>query len=292
MVSPEEVTVALRGRAFTLNGRPYGLVTALIDGERSEEAIVEALGDELTPERVYYLLEILRRSGFLAEDSEPPYTRKVLLNLTAVDCLLDIGCNRGQFLITALRWWKPSRAVAVDMQPDVLECARQNVALCRLPTRVDFIPCAVGPEAGEAEYWKSDFSPVSSLLPKSEYLRRELGLETVPDRLERCPVRTIDEISRETGLQRIDLLKIDIEGYELPALMGAEETLRHTNHVLAEVYFGGIRPHGFEAVAAFLRKQGFTPTEMLNTFHAHSGELLVADVLFRRGKSSKTWMAF
>lgn len=40
------------------------------------------------------------------------------------------------------------------------------------------------------------------------------------------PAFTIDQFVQERQLRRVDFLKFDIEGYELPALKGAEETIR------------------------------------------------------------------
>lgn len=291
MLSPDKVLVSQSGQLFTLCGRAYGLVLALLDGQRSEAAIAEELAADLDGSEVYYVLELLRKHGFLAEDVERQGPAFPLGNLTTVDCLMDIGCNRGQFLLTALKWWKPARVVAIDMQADMLEIARRNIALCRLPSQVDFVHCAVGPANGQAEYLKSDFSPVSSLVEMSDAERRAFGLEAIPEHREQCLVRTVDDIRGAARLDRIDLLKIDVEGYELAALSGAVETLERTAYLLIEVAFGGLRQHGFEETVEFLRRRGFVPEHICNCFYAPDAKLLMADVLFRRGRETKLWMA-
>ncbi|MCC6394399.1 MAG: FkbM family methyltransferase [Bryobacterales bacterium] len=290
--SPGEALIIQNGRVFRLDGEAYGLVTALIDGERTDRQIVDLLAGDLEAAAVYYVLEVLRRHDFLANGSlqdtplNPP-----LRGLIRVERLLDIGCNRGQFLLAALRFWKPSRVVAVDMQADELEWARRNVALCRPPTKVDFYCCAVGPQARQVEYWKSEFSPSSSIQPPNALMKREFGLLNSTSRPESVPMRTIDEISAEAGLESVDLLKLDIEGYELPALSAASETLKRTSHVLIEVTFGRLREHELDEVSAFLCPLGFTPVHIVNPWCAADGRLLAGDVLFSRGRRTKLWAA-
>ncbi len=43
------------------------------------------------------------------------------------------------------------------------------------------------------------------------------------------PVRTIDQIVEEADLPRVDFIKIDIEGFERDAVIGAEQTIRKWN---------------------------------------------------------------
>ena len=40
-----------------------------------------------------------------------------------------------------------------------------------------------------------------------------------------CTVRTLDEVRRELGVERINLLKIDTEGFDLQVLQGARQSL-------------------------------------------------------------------
>lgn len=69
------------------------------------------------------------------------------------------------------------------------------------------------------------------------------------------PMRTLDSF----GLERIDLLKIDTEGYELPILNGSVETLRRCRPVIVVEQKGrDMRNHGMKKNGAveFLKRLG------------------------------------
>ncbi len=73
---------------------------------------------------------------------------------------------------------------------------------------------------------------------------------------------TLDEIVRQNGLPKIDLIKIDTDGFELYVLRGAGETLaRNCLAVEVEVQFHGrtdANANVFANIDAFLRQRGFT----------------------------------
>lgn len=53
-----------------------------------------------------------------------------------------------------------------------------------------------------------------------------------------CRVTTLDTLMTEAGwVGSVDLLKIDVQGAELLALRGAEQTLPHVRVILTEVSF-------------------------------------------------------
>lgn len=81
--------------------------------------------------------------------------------------------------------------------------------------------------------------------------------------LEKIPVIRLDRWAREAGLQSVDLIKMDIEGAEIEALLGAEETLRrHHPDLLVQAYHLRDESRTFERCAAFLVACGYVCSEV------------------------------
>jgi hypothetical protein len=49
-------------------------------------------------------------------------------------------------------------------------------------------------------------------------------------------MQTMDQVVRALGISRIDLLKLDVEGFELDVLKGANETLQLVDRVILEYH--------------------------------------------------------
>ena len=68
---------------------------------------------------------------------------------------------------------------------------------------------------------------------------------------------TVDSFTKEEEIDSIDILKIDIEGFEAEALGGAEETLNITKRVVLEYHSPELRKQCLD----ILVQNGFKITE-------------------------------
>ena len=64
----------------------------------------------------------------------------------------------------------------------------------------------------------------------------------------------LDSLAATHGLRRVHLLKIDVEGFEVECLKGAEHALATTDRVIVEVYSTPLRTE----CARILTEQGFS----------------------------------
>ena len=137
---------------------------------------------------------------------------------------VDIGSSEGDFALIAARIVGPAgRVHAFEPDPGNGETIRENVAANRFDT-VTVHPVALSDCDGEATLYQSSVSGWHSLLPGLEH--RDHAAVTVP-------VARLDSYA----LERLDMIKIDVEGAEVAVLEGARETLaRHRPVVLLDTH--------------------------------------------------------
>ena len=119
---------------------------------------------------------------------------------------LDIGANAGFYTFWALAQHHAGlRVIAVEPTETMLERVRYNLALNHLESAVTLCACAVTPEPCEVVIEEHADNLGQSSVRTGGGGRRVLG-------------RTLFDLVYEAGVGRVDAMKIDIEGHEVPVL--------------------------------------------------------------------------
>lgn len=139
-----------------------------------------------------------------------------LLAGTARPVVFDVGANVGEFLARMRRIFPEAAVHAFEPSPGVFETLRR--AAGHLPD-VTLNNVAVGSRREERLLQEHSSPVMSSLLPPGPDAWSEVRRET-PVRVE-----TVDAYCAERGVARIDLLKIDTQGFDLEVLRGTERML-------------------------------------------------------------------
>jgi len=127
----------------------------------------------------------------------------------------DIGANVGLFSVRASRLvGEHGVVIAVEPDPVNFRLLRENVAL-NACTNVRLVKAALGDKNTRVSLNVYRSRVFNSFLAQS---KKAEGVVTVD-------MRTMDTLSEEIGLRRLDLLKLDTEGYELPVLKGATRVI-------------------------------------------------------------------
>jgi FkbM family methyltransferase len=152
----------------------------------------------------------------LAEQSQEEYGTD-LRGVEPHDVVLDCGANVGVFTRQALRRGA-SKVVAIEPSPWALECLRRNFEEEIRAGRVLLYPKGV---------WDHDDTLELNIPPGMASTAATVALDRPPGKVFHVPLTTIDRMVAELKLERVDFIKMDIEGAEPNALRGAVETVGH-----------------------------------------------------------------
>jgi FkbM family methyltransferase len=147
---------------------------------------------------------------------------------------------------------------------------------------VHIVRAALGDVTHHAKLNINVSRPTNSLLPSAESLQQDLRkLCELVDQVD-VKVTTIDEYCRSNSIDRVDVIKLDLQGYDYLALRGAEATLGRTQAVLVEVLFKEIYKgcHGFPDILNLMIGQGFELHTLCGLHYGEADELLWADAIF------------
>ena len=149
-------------------------------------------------------------------------------------CIFDVGSNKGQFLQLILA------SIATDcfsihcFEPGA-ETFKILTGSCKEDPRIRLNNLGIGREESEAElHYDTPASGLASLT------KRKLDHFNIDfSKSETVVITTIDRYCSENGINRIHLLKLDIEGHEFDALAGAKEMFGSKSVDIVTFEFGG-----------------------------------------------------
>lgn len=127
--------------------------------------------------------------------------------------MIDVGANIGITSLIAAAYLPEGKVVAVEASPRNCIALEANFRRNGLET-AEVVPFAVGSAPGELEF--NEAGAHGHVLTPSVALGR-VGITV--------PVKTIDQIVADLELPKVDFIKLDIEGFERDAIIGAEETI-------------------------------------------------------------------
>jgi FkbM family methyltransferase len=172
--------------------------------------------------------------------------------------VFDVGAQLGDTTEEYLREMPRCRVFAFEPAPDNFETAKRRLA--PYGGRVELLPMGVSDSAGKADLQLTSHNGSHSLLRIGEDKRWfDSPIENIGT--ERIDIVTIDGFCAERGIDRIDILKMDIQGGELRALKGAERSLSRgaIGLIALEVLFQPLYQEqpSFWALAEHLRGLGY-----------------------------------
>lgn len=207
---------------------------------------------------------------------------KNLFQPTTVKTVFDVGANEGQTALVCLKTFH--EAVIHCFEPSAASFVKL-AARGKVIDRLRLSQCALGEEQATASLRLHVNSQANSILPDSETAARyhpvsatqNVGMETVH-------VQTLDAYCLAAGVEFIDLLKMDTQGYEMRVLNGAKSHLgeKRVAAILTEVLFVSVYSGqcDFDVLYARLHEAGFRFVKFYSPTYSPEGYLSYCDALF------------
>lgn len=239
----------LRRRFYETRVRDYRMVLDLDDPGLSSQL---AMRGSREPEHAFLLQRELGRGGVA----------------------LDLGANIGYYTVMIARLVGPGgRVYAVEPYPPNVELLSVNIRLNGMADIVEVSALAIGKASGVGTLYVSERSNWHSFVPPGsenspDHRRSYLGAIEVP-------TQSLWEFVQEK--RPIDLIRLDLEGYEVEGFAGLVPHLAGTDFrakILFEThpeFYGGGKRDMRRVLSALFESGGYVPKFLVSDPHAAGG---------------------
>jgi FkbM family methyltransferase len=200
----------------------------------------------LQPSTLDRRLALMAHQYGILGKGETEFLRKVL---TPNSVVVDVGANQGLYSMFCSQIARLGEIYALEPDPELFSCLTRNVERNQLKN-IHPIQRAASDRQSEL------FLMVGALNRGDNRVHRERPVGKTFEIVASAP---LDDL---ITANRVDLLKVDVQGWEIPVLTGARHLLNENHNlvVLCEFWPFGLRLAGFEPEQLIenLSKHGFT----------------------------------
>lgn len=128
--------------------------------------------------------------------------------------ILDVGGNIGEFSLYCAKKFPNSQILVFEPDPIVFECLQRNIEVEKLQLQITAMKTALSSSNEIQDFYIATDTADSSLVrPEKDFSRISVA------------TRRLDGILSDKEIRKVDLLKMDAEGFEPEVLMGMGETI-------------------------------------------------------------------
>jgi len=187
--------------------------------------------------------------------------------------VLDIGANTGLYSIVSQL--KNPQAEIYAFEPYAINMKRlkNNAALNGLSEKIHFVEKVLGDSQASVDFAVPESEQISDVLSADVEFTEQFSDGKKNFTTEKIPQVTLDSFINERQIESVDLMKIDVENYELSVLRGALDTLKKYKPVIlieifvdderANFYKNELKPLGYQCymigIKGLFRTEGLEP---------------------------------
>jgi FkbM family methyltransferase len=190
--------------------------------------------------------------------------------------ILDVGAYDGQWSWMAAERYPSARFFLIEPQ---IELSASLAAFCERHPGSRWFQAGAGAVPGERPLTIRDGHQGSTFLPAPSLVEEDSG------RQRRVRIVTIDSLLAEAAILMPDLVKLDVQGFELEALRGGQRLFGPVEVFILETSFFRFLPGIplFHEVIAYMAERGYYAYDFAGSLRRpHDGALGQTDVCFAR----------
>jgi len=220
-----------------------------------------------------------RLTGRMAVRNRYDDIKSLLANESPV--IIDGGANNGSTTENFLQSYKSPVIHAFEPIPELV-----NILKKKFQERDNVVihGAAIGSEEKMVGFNVLNNLVSSSVLNPSELKKKIHGERVGINHVVQVPQVRLDKILGD--IKEIDLLKLDLQGYELEALKGCGNLLYRIKIVVTEIEFVALYDNQplFGDIDVFLRANGFNLYNLYDLYTQQNGQLTAGDAVYLNSK--------
>lgn len=218
----------------------------------------------------------------IVEIKDPFRDMRVLLSGIHVGSICDIGAHHGEISLKLAGLFPAAKIYSFEPYSHSFD------VLCKIGEKnPNILPinCALSSANGELNLYVNAQDSTNSLSPTGEMGKKYQSWQTETVSTEVVQVLTLNSWGKQNSIKEIELLKLDVQGFELSALQGAQDYLSSSVRLIyTEVEFVKIYKENclYFELENFLRQFNFELFQLYNLTSGEDGQLVTGDAIFIR----------
>ena len=205
--------------------------------------------------------------------------REVLAKVK-VQTIAYVGAHEGEVALGMNQIFPRKKFYLIEPAPETFKKLVENVSPWQ---NMKCLNLGAGAQEEELDIFVDNFSAASSLLPYLEKATQEFPF-LGKTHTSRIKVKPLDQILQGCGAEEIDMLIMDVQGYEDKVLQGATLTLRSCKIIISELSLQPLYESSstFDSVYGRMVREGFYLRHLLNPIKGINQTILQIDGVFVR----------
>lgn len=195
-----------------------------------------------------------------------------------IKTVIDIGANQGQFSRKIFQLLPNAKIYAFEPLPD---CYSALVAAFDKNSNFTAFNVALGNETGQAQIYKNEFSPASSLLPLAK-LHKKTFPYAQEVLMQEIKIFKLDDLTKSLELDKPFLIKVDVQGFEHQVIEGGISIFQRASVIIIELSILPLYEEQicFDGIYKKLIYLGFQYYGNYDQAHDRDGRVIYVDSIF------------